>query len=250
MRLAFADDATWLALPACLFAAMAPPFVEMGTDAWTGLKAGVLPAVTTTPGSLRVTSSSWSHVGLAMAVPATAMTKTFQKVKDALEAVVGLDDGDDVRAQTEAFAPAWRRFLMLTNLVQGAAVGHWRTTSAVQAIDDLDVSATHRTTASGWVGEIPDDLQPFALRLVEAGVPEPELLADVGPDRGANWGQAELCWANAKVAVLHPDYARGFNLEAARAAGWTVVVAGSEVDVASLCVAIGTDRVDQVQGDA
>jgi DEAD/DEAH box helicase domain-containing protein len=240
MDLAFVDDDTWRAIPACLFAGLAASLTEMGESSWQAQRSAALPKVTASNGPWRAVSSTVGPVAVAVAVPG-AVVRQFAKQPGALEVVLGLDDRDEVRAQAEVFAPAWHRFWMLANLLQGAQVGTWRSASLVAAHHDPDETATHVVPSTGWVADVPEELRAFARTLSEAGVSEPELLADVGPERGANWGQAELMWLEAKVAVLHPDYAHDFNVDAARSAGWIVVV-GAEVDVAGLCATIKGER--------
>jgi len=242
-RLAQCDDDAWGALAGALWSSISTkPPKQVDELGWALVSASALPAIVAGgSGDLVLATSSWPHVGVAVAASMKALSTTFKKAPaEALRMVVGLDDGPEARAAIDEvsgkrpFAAAWQRFLLWANLLQGAGQGSLRTVAADAAGVVGTTSVTPSTsTSAAWVSDVDPRLAPLAARFADADLPTPAVLADLGPAVGAGWGQAELAWLDARVAVLHPE--ADFAVDDARAAGWLVVVAVANLDISS-CV--------------
>ena len=128
--------------------------------------------------------------------------------------------------ETPEYKAAWRGVLRLFQWLRHTPNSWFVTQSALETRDYSTLFTTRYAMPAedGWVElkEIEDDFQNLAGTLIEAGVPEPEIGLDIPDARDEAWAQAEMVWADAKVAVTSKEWIEGARGEPAQ--GWTVLL--------------------------
>ncbi len=144
-----------------------------------------------------------------------------------------LDDREEGYDAPE-FKAAWQGYLRLFQLLRGAP-GAWfmtRTGTAEGAEYQPLAAQLHGPGAppgrqppggAAWrdAGEIEPGYRRLALRLMAAGVREPEIGMEIPDRRGDAWAEAELLWEEERVAVTARADTAGALGEASE--GWTVL---------------------------
>jgi len=226
----------WGRLGAALAIATATPPQRLSESEWlrycTALEAQGLTAVPSTA------AGTWVHgarelrparlsVGFNAADPSSLMANPSEIVRWVLH----LED-DAAGRQDDGYREAWRLYWGLFNWMQVLPQGVLQTTRSLEGGGvDGKLTAFVDAEAPNWVSEVEPSLAALAQALAKAAVPTPELLAELAPPdsrRGA-WGQAELSWHERKAAILLPDLADDFDIEAARSAGWTLWIADASL---------------------
>jgi DEAD/DEAH box helicase domain-containing protein len=234
------DRSAWELIPAGVSAALLQPQPRFDDDAWrrfllgvesTGIKAASPDAAA---GPLGFGEILETHVRLSVALDLARAGAELPRTPGTLVRWSLYLSDDEF---SDDFEHGWRLFFGLWNLMQALPQGRVSTTRSVQsAIDGTIAAIAEPTVSASWVTEVEESLRPIAKALLRADVPEPELLAEVGPveSRRGAWGQAELSWPAQKIAMLLPAQAAEFEFASAAADGWRVVVADTSLDVAGL----------------
>lgn len=205
-RLARAPDAPpdWARIGLEMAAARVARATSASTGAWHALVESAAPSPIggVLPTTIRLSSDpGW---------PSGEHVRT-QTVHDGqgVAVLLALDDEESWHEHPDARAE-WNGLLHALNLLQGLAhgpTGLWAIARGKAQRDGWQRLLEARTPAEGWAASdlYEDEYRPLLEALEAAGVEAPDVGIELDDDRDQVWGEAELVWVDAKVAVVYAD---------------------------------------------